>query len=248
VITGQCRWNAEHVGPPRYQPRHRQIVAAAGIRHGLRVLDLACGRGEVALLARQQGAEVVAIDIGPALARVAAENVSAPAVCGSMTALPFAAGTFDRVLGAASLHHLSPADVRVAVAEARRVLRPQGRALFLEPIENSRLFDLVQNLVPAKGRPSILHRRRWREWAARQDDRAMTDAELLGAGPGRIIAYHGLLCRLWRSPVVDAIDRMLTTRRSPLRRLAQTAIVEYAPDLSKIRGAEGRQEATGAQS
>jgi SAM-dependent methyltransferase len=231
MIPGQERWNAFNVGPPRYQSRHWQIVAAAGIRPGQRVLDLACGRGEVGILARQQGAEVVALDLGPGLARAACANIGAPAVCGSMTALPFAAGTFDRVLGAASLHHLGPAEVRVAVAEARRVLRPEGRALFLEPIENSRLFDLLQNLIPTreKSRPSILQRRRWREWLALQDDRAMTDAELLAAGPGRILAYHGFLCRALRGRWVDASDRLLTHARSPLRRLAQTTVVEYGP-------------------
>ncbi len=237
MIGEQRRWNAAHAGPLRFQPRHRQIVAAAGVRPGLRVLDLACGRGEVGALARRQGSEVVALDIGPALARAANENIGAPAVCASMMALPFTAGSFDRVLGASCLHHLSPADVRLAVAEARRILRPDGRAVFLEPIENSRLFDLLQNLVPGrrKARPSILRRRQWRAWLARQDDRAMTDDELIAAGEGRIVAYHGFLVRLLRGRLVEGLDRLLTHGRSPLRRLAQTAIVEYRPAVRSFR-------------
>ena len=183
------------------------------------------------MFARRQGAEVVALDIGPALAKAAAENIGAPAVCGSMIALPFANGTFDRILGAACLHHLSPNGVRVAVAEARRVLRPDGRALFLEPVENSRLFDWLQNLFPTKrkARPSILQRRRWLEWLARQDDRAMTNGELIAAGEGRITIHHGFLVRITAGRPVEARDQILLGRRSPLRRLAQTAIVEYHP-------------------
>ena len=234
----QRRWKAEAARkkPRAGTPRHKEIVTAAAIEPGMRVLDLACGLGGVGILARARGAEVIELDIWPDLARVAAANADGPAVCASMTALPFRSGSFDRVLGAAALHHLSPADVRIAVSEARRVLRPAGAALFLEPVENSKVFDIVQNVFPKtarrhrRPRPSILQRRKWRAYVASMDDRGMTDAELLAAAPGaRILGYRGFLRRVLHGEFIELLDALLTHRWSPIRHLAQTAIVTYPP-------------------
>ena len=47
------------------------VVRSAGIRAGERVLDIACGTGNTALMARARGAAVTALDLTPELLTVA---------------------------------------------------------------------------------------------------------------------------------------------------------------------------------
>lgn len=66
-------------------------------------------------------------------------------VLGSGESVPFAADIFDIVVFSLSLHHQDP--VR-ALEEARRVLKPGGRILVLEPVEHSlmtMLFSLIHD-------------------------------------------------------------------------------------------------------
>lgn len=232
VSQNQSRWNSK-AGTLAFQDRHYAIVETARIAPDMRVLDVATGRGEVAVLAALAGAVVHAADIGPALAKAARRNATQAGVTIStgvadMRDLAGLPADFDLVLGCAALHHLDKDGVRRAVAAAVRVLVPGGRALFLEPIENVPWFDFLQNCFPTPNdRPSILHRRAWRAWLATRDDRAMSDAELLSAGPNaRIVARFGLLARIRRTPLIARVDAWLL-RWPPLHRFAQVAIVEY---------------------
>ena len=109
-----------------------------GLRAGDRVLDLGCGFGRHAFEVARRGGRVVALDagadevrsvVGILAAMVAAgelpdEGGHAGAVQGDAWHLPFAEGTFDRVICAEVLEHL-PDDV-AALAEIARVLRPGG--------------------------------------------------------------------------------------------------------------------------
>lgn len=108
------------------------VVGAAHLRRGERVLDLGSGSGHDALRAAALvGAEgrVVGIDVTPDMverARAAAaghENVSFE--LGDVARLPYADASFDAVLTNCVLN-LVP-NKRAAFAEAKRVLRPDGR-------------------------------------------------------------------------------------------------------------------------
>lgn len=121
-MEDQTRWDG-YAGPPTFQPRHFAIIAAAGISPGMRVLDVATGRGETAILAAQSGAHVVATDIGENLVATAhsnAENagVSIVTAVADMRVLAGIEPGFEVVLGCASLHHLDEVDCRKAVAAA----------------------------------------------------------------------------------------------------------------------------------
>ncbi len=105
------------------------LVEACGITSGQRVLDVACGTGNVAIRAAMSGAAVVASDLTPehfvaGRRGAAAAGVAVEWVEGDVEALPFDDGSFDVVtscLGAM----FAPHHARVA-AELGRVCRPGG--------------------------------------------------------------------------------------------------------------------------
>jgi SAM-dependent methyltransferase len=107
----------------------RDLLARAALEPGLDVLDVATGTGNVALRAAARGASVVGLDITPELfatARRRADelSVSVDWLEGDAEQLPFAAGTFDRVLSAFGVQ-FAPRHQLVA-DELVRVLRPHG--------------------------------------------------------------------------------------------------------------------------
>ncbi|EFC86156.1 class I SAM-dependent methyltransferase [Parafrankia sp. EUN1f] len=108
------------------------------------VLDLGCGAGRHSFEALRQGARVIALDysadevagVNAMFGAMAAEDQVPPggqaaAVRGDALSLPFADGTFDRIIAAEVLEHL-PADAG-AIAELARVLRPGGLAAVTVP-------------------------------------------------------------------------------------------------------------------
>jgi SAM-dependent methyltransferase len=108
-----------------------------GVGPGDLVLDLGCGFGRHAFEAARRGASVVALDAGAdevaqvrgTFGAMVEEGELAPghpatAVQGDALALPFADGTFDRVIASEVLEHI-PEDGS-AMAELSRVLRPGG--------------------------------------------------------------------------------------------------------------------------
>jgi ubiquinone/menaquinone biosynthesis C-methylase UbiE len=231
-MEDQSRWG-EMAGALAFQARHFAIIDAARVEAGMRVLEVATGRGEVAVLAAQAGAVVHATDINLSLAQAAERNASRAGVevltsVADMRDLRAIKDRYDRVLGCAALHHLDQAGAREAVHSAVRVLAPGGRALFLEPIANVPWFEAIKCAFPGpKGRPSILNRRAWKRWLEERDDRWMSDAELFGAWRNaRIVARLGLLVRIKRTPQIERLDAWLLRWR-PLHRFAQAAIVEY---------------------
>ena len=139
---------------------NQPLLDAAGVTAGDRILDLASGAGEPALSAARRagpGGLVVGSDLVPgmmagALRRAAdMEDGLRPAFAAAdMTALPFAAGAFDRVTCRFGIMFVP--DVAAALAELRRVLRPGGAAAFMVwgPRAGNALFDQVGDAVAAQ--------------------------------------------------------------------------------------------------
>lgn len=110
----------------QYAPR---LVAAAGIRAGHRVLDVACGTG---VASREAGTVTgpdsppTGVDISPGMLAVAAESCAAiDWRLGDAMDLPFADAVFDRVVCQFGLMFF--ADPVGALREMLRVLKPDGR-------------------------------------------------------------------------------------------------------------------------
>ena len=130
----------------------RFTIEQSGLRPGQRVLDVAGGTADLAILfARRVGAngEVVLTDINPAMLargrdRMLDAGIATPAVQCDAERLPFADGHFDCVSVAFGLRNMTHKDR--ALAEMYRVLRPGGRLLVLE---FSRVWQPLQKLYDA---------------------------------------------------------------------------------------------------
>ncbi len=113
-------------------------VAAANVRDGDQVLDIAGGTGDLArAFARKVGSRgsVVHSDINEAMLRTGRdrlidEGVSLPSVLCDAESLPFATGRFDVVSVAFGLRNMTHKDK--ALQEMNRVLKDGGRLLVLE--------------------------------------------------------------------------------------------------------------------
>ena len=119
---------------------------------GRHVLDLGCGSGQNASILAARGAYVSAMDISPELLELAMRRTTLDGfgtqvtpVCGSAHAIPLPDASVDVVFGNAILHHL---DLNLTAREVHRVLKPGGRAVFKEPMRNSRLLAWVRGLIP----------------------------------------------------------------------------------------------------
>lgn len=94
------------------------------------VLDIGCGDGQVARLARSLGAEVV-VGVDPTWNQIsiAAERGGGVHVArAGADALPFRSGSFDAAVACLVFEHIRSVDE--AIAEVARVLRPGGRFCF----------------------------------------------------------------------------------------------------------------------
>jgi ubiquinone/menaquinone biosynthesis methyltransferase len=109
----------------------RWLTAMAGDVGSLRVLDVACGTGDIACLLSARGARVTGLDVTHGMLRRArAKGCGVSFVAGDMMALPFPGGRFDVVTAGYGIRNV-PALVP-ALAEIRRVLRPGGVFLSLD--------------------------------------------------------------------------------------------------------------------
>ena len=107
-----------------------RAIEMAQIAPGHQALDLACGTGDLALAAAARGATVVGLDltmemIALARQRPAPASQRAPSwLVGDMHALPMPSERFDVVTTGYGLRNVP--DLRVALSEIYRVLRPGG--------------------------------------------------------------------------------------------------------------------------
>lgn len=111
----------------------RRCLRQAGLRPGLKVIDVAVGTG---LLAREALAitgdrsAVIGIDVSEAMLEIARKKLGIALIQGTAEALPVADRSADFVTMGYALRHV--ADLEATFREALRVLRPNGTLLLLE--------------------------------------------------------------------------------------------------------------------
>ncbi len=152
-----------------------------------RVLDLACGTGELLREAPERPMSLVGLDLSPDMLRVARNRNGRPHwVRGDAERLAFADGAFDAVFLKGCLHHLR--DHRGLIHEVSRVLRPGGLAVFSEPQDDAPWVFGARRLLYRISRGFDAGDRGFR---TRELERlvASGDLELTASRPYGILAY-----------------------------------------------------------
>jgi ubiquinone/menaquinone biosynthesis C-methylase UbiE len=128
-----------------------KLVKFSGARKGMKLLDVACGTGVVALTASRLGVEVEGIDLTPELINRAIENskimgLKAKFVEGDAEFLPYRENEFDIVLS--QYGHMFAPRPSVVVKEFARVLKPGGILAFStwpKELFMGKFFNLIES-------------------------------------------------------------------------------------------------------
>ena len=109
----------------------RAAIASLGLHHDARVLDLACGTGDLCRALEREGASVTGVDFSVGMLHEA--RTDAPLVRADALRMPFPDGTFDALTCGFALRNF--ASLQPAFEECARVLRPGARVALLDVAE-----------------------------------------------------------------------------------------------------------------
>jgi SAM-dependent methyltransferase len=155
-------------------------------------LDVSCGRAQMLALAQERGIESHGVDLSHTALKSGRELTQCQRlVTGNSQALPYATDSFTVVSNIGSLEHY--VDMKAAVHEMARVLRPSGRAIVLVP----NTFSLLNNIWFAfrQGRTSIDPHQPIQRYGARLEwQQLLEDAGLVVE---KTIKYERVRPRTW---------------------------------------------------
>jgi len=125
------------------------LLEQMGDIQGKQVLDYGCGSGWLSTFLAQKGAHVKGFDISSKLVQLGMKRASINGVADRVALhkmiaekLDYPDGFFDLVVGISILHHIS---LEEGGKELHRVMKPGGRAFFIEPLGESRLLNWVRS-------------------------------------------------------------------------------------------------------
>jgi len=116
---------------------------AGHIERGQQVLDIGCGTGALTLRAAQRGAKVKGIDINPQMLEIAAQRMKSGGLPESVELAEMGvaeldaeeAQRYDAVMSGLCFSELSEDEVRYALKQVARILRPGGLLLIADEIK-----------------------------------------------------------------------------------------------------------------
>lgn len=109
----------------------RRAVRELQLEPGARVVDLGCGTGDLCRVLGRAGLRAVGVDMAAGM--LAKAHTSAPLVRADALRLPMGDATVDGAISGFALRNV--VDIAACFREAARVIRPGGRAVFLEVSE-----------------------------------------------------------------------------------------------------------------
>lgn len=110
-----------------------------------KVLDIACGPGAFSDLFPENA--YTGVDLNPKYIRFAQENYPGQFSVQDARSLDFPEESFDDALVYGLLHHLDDDDVNAVLQGVKRILKPGGRALFIEDIPTESRLNLMGHLL-----------------------------------------------------------------------------------------------------
>jgi 2-polyprenyl-3-methyl-5-hydroxy-6-metoxy-1,4-benzoquinol methylase len=138
------------------------VLAAAEVTPAARVVDLGCGNGQVSMPLALRGAEVLAVDVSPAMIRHVLSAASRQGVTGldglamPIEELVLPPGSVDLIVSSYALHHLRDADKARLVSAALGWLAPGGRLIIADMMlgrgTSSRDRAIIKSKVAALAR------------------------------------------------------------------------------------------------
>jgi ubiquinone/menaquinone biosynthesis C-methylase UbiE len=150
-------------------PWYRLVLEHLGPVAGLRILEVACGRGGFVRHLANAGARVIGCDFSSAALHATRSKLGAnrqpllaALVQGDAQSLPFADNSFDVVVSCETIEHLP--HVQAALHEMFRVTRPRGKLLLTTPnyFNFMGLYEIYARLRhPARQHEQPFDRRQW---------------------------------------------------------------------------------------
>lgn len=206
---------------------------AVGDLRGKTVLDFGCGDGARSLDYAKRGATVYAFDISSESVRALVEAAEKAGIADRIhpsvmpaESLVYDNEMFDLVLGVAILHHT---DVALVEREIGRVLKPGGRALFIEPLAHNPFLRLFRRLTPNRRTPTEqpLTVGQIRRFLGRFRQGGFRGFHLLSIVPPGVLWATGNRTVFRRMmQVTQTIDRWLLALVPPLRRYCWMALID----------------------
>ncbi len=159
-----------------------ELAALAQAHKFGRALDLGCGGGHVGFTLAPHVGEIVAYDLSEAMLAAVVEEAKKRGITnlaarqGVVETLPFENASFDFVATRYSAHHWR--DVPRALGEARRVLKPGGRAMFMDSIApDTPLLNTFLQTIELLRDPSHVRDYSVSEWTGMLRSAGFTPAE-----------------------------------------------------------------------
>jgi SAM-dependent methyltransferase len=142
------------------EPDAHLFLRRIGVEPGQSVLDVACGTGQLALIAARAGAEVTGCDIATnsierARARASQEQLNATFDEGDAEALPYADGQFDVVTSLVGAMFAPRPDL--VASELIRVCKPGGKIAMANWTPQGfagQMFKIIARYIAPNGMPS----------------------------------------------------------------------------------------------
>jgi len=214
-----------------------EFIARLQLEPGMKVLDVACGSGNLAVPAARVGAIVTGVDIAPNLldqarARAAGEKLEIRFDEGDAEDLPFAAGAFDVVVS--MFGAMFAPRPEIVASELTRVCRPGGQLALASWTPSGfvgEIFNVTgRHVSPPAGVPSpllwgdetVVRARLGDRVAGLTMERMMASLEFTFSVPETVEFY-----RLHYGPTLKAFAGMPQTGQAALRRDLEDLYVRH---------------------